>query len=198
MTQAVAQVESMNMKSRTGQFAGVLDNAQLTDGSGTRLEVEPGMRAMLEVLKALRAAGGSLYIVGNGGSAAVASHAVTDFVNVAKLRATTIHDSSLLTCMANDFGYENAFARILSTMVRPKDALIAISSSGRSRNITNAVGAVRDAGGTAITLSGFEPGNALRSLGHYNIWLDSRDYGFVEIGHQFFLHNLADRLRVGL
>jgi D-sedoheptulose 7-phosphate isomerase len=194
----VAPVETMNMKARTGQFTGVLDNAQLTDGGGARLEVEAGMRAMLEAVKALRAAGGSLYIIGNGGSAAVASHAVTDFVNVAKLRATTIHDSSLLTCMANDYGYEAAFARILSTMVRPADMLIAISSSGRSRNITNAVTAVREAGGKAITLSGFEPGNALRSLGHFNIWLDSKDYGFVEIGHQFFLHNLADRLRVGL
>jgi D-sedoheptulose 7-phosphate isomerase len=66
-----------------------------------------------------------------GGSAAVASHSVTDFVNVAGLRAMTLHESSLITCMANDYGYENAFARILSTLARPKDMLIGISSSGQ-------------------------------------------------------------------
>jgi D-sedoheptulose 7-phosphate isomerase len=57
---------------------------------------------------------------------------------------------------------------------------------------------MRGLGGATITLSGFKRDNPLRALGDTNIWLDSTDYGMVEIGHQFVLHNVADRLRLGL
>ena len=155
------------------------------------------MRSLVALLKDLRKRGGHLYLIGNGGSAGVASHAVTDFMNVGKLRATTLHDSALLTCMSNDYGYETAFARIVGTVASPKDVLIAISSSGQSKNIRNAATTMQDLGGTAITLSGFKPDNPLRTLGDMNVWLDSDDYGMVEIGHQFVLHNIADRIRLG-
>ena len=171
---------------------------QVTDNHGVSLETESAMGIMLGILKNLRVSGSSLFVIGNGGSAAVASHAVTDFLNMGRLRASTIHDPSLMTCMANDYGYETAYAGILSVLARPEDVLIAISSSGRSLNIINAVTAFRDAGGITLTLSGFDSVNILRSLGHYNIWLDSNEYGFVEIGHEFLLHNLADRLRIGM
>lgn len=188
----------MDLSARTRQFADIVKSAQVTDLDGARVETEAAMVAMLGALKRLRERGSSVFIIGNGGSAAVASHSATDFLNVGRLRATTMHDPSLMTCMANDFGYELAYANILKVLARSGDALIAISSSGRSRNITNAVAAFREAGGFVITLSGFAPDNPLRALGDHNIWLDSTDYGFVEIGHQFVLHNLADRLRVGL
>lgn len=140
---------------------------------------------------------GSVYVIGNGGSAGVASHAVIDLVNVAKLRAFTLHEPALLTCMANDYGYEQAFARLLAQMAKPGDVLIAISSSGNSANIRNAATQMTDSGGAVITLSGFAADNPLRSLGDINIWLDSRDYGLVEIGHQFILHNMSDRFGAG-
>ena len=140
-----------------------------------------------------------MYIVGNGGSAAIASHAVTDFVNMAKISAFTLHDSSLLTCMANDYGYEVAFARMLAMHAGEGDMLIAISSSGKSPNICNAVESFRSAGGgKVLTLSGFKTGNPLRQLGDLNVWLDSENYGIVEIGHQFVLHNLSDRIAAQL
>ena len=181
---------------RSSELHSVITSMQVTDALGNRLDTEVAILQMLDVFRDLRRRNGSLYLVGNGGSAAVASHSVTDFLNVGRLRATTIHDSSLVTCMANDYGYENAFARILSVLVQPGDALLAISSSGKSPNIRNAAAKVRELGGTVITLSGFAPDNPLRALGNLNIWLDARDYGMVEIGHQFVLHNVADRLRL--
>lgn len=193
---ADTQIAGMALNTRSAELNSVITAAQITNESGSRLDNEKAIMQMLNVLRELRDNYGSLYLVGNGGSAAVASHSVTDFVNVAQLRATTLHDSSLITCMANDYGYENAFARILSTFARPKDVLIAISSSGKSPNIRNAATKVRELGGSVITLSGFAPDNPLRALGNFNIWLDSRDYGMVEIGHQFVLHNVADRLRL--
>ncbi len=184
---------NLTLSSRAEQLQSTLNASQFTDSSGAGLTVEGGILRAVEVLRAARDRGSNVYLVGNGGSAGIASHATTDFVNVVRLRAQTVHDSSLLTCMANDYGYENAFARILSTLVRSEDVLVAISSSGKSPNICNAAMKVRELGGTVITLSGFAPDNPLRRLGDLNIWLDSRDYGLVEIGHQFVLHNISDR-----
>jgi D-sedoheptulose 7-phosphate isomerase len=189
------RIADMALIARSSELHSVITSMQVTDASGNSLDPEGSIPKMLHLLRDLRRRNGSLYLIGNGGSAAVASHSVTDFLNVGRLRAATIHDSSLMTCMANDYGYENAFARILSVLARPGDALIAISSSGKSPNIRNAAAKVREMGGAVITLSGFAPDNPLRVLGDFNVWLDARDYGMVEIGHQFVLHNIADRFR---
>jgi D-sedoheptulose 7-phosphate isomerase len=198
MSAALEQGLAMNLGARGAEFQRIVANAEVTDAGGKRGDLEAALVAMVGQLKELRAAGGRLYLVGNGGSAGVASHAVTDFLNVAKLRATTLHEPSLLTCMSNDFGYDVAFARVLATLASSGDALIAISSSGQSANIRNAAAEMRKLGGKVVTLSGFKRDNPLRSLGDVNFWLDSTDYGMVEIGHQFLLHNIADRIRIGL
>jgi len=198
MSAAFEQGLAMNLGARGAEFQRIVASAEASDAGGKRVDLEAALVAMVGRLKALRAAGGRLYLVGNGGSAGVASHAVTDFLNVAKLRATTLHEPSLLTCMSNDFGYEVAFARVLATLASPGDALVAISSSGQSANIRNAAAEMRKLGGQVVTLSGFKRDNPLRALGDVNFWLDSTDYGMVEIGHQFLLHNIADRIRVGL
>ena len=175
------------------EFSVLLGRSEITGKNGTALGVEPGLAAAMQLLGQARKDKKSVYVIGNGGSASIASHTVNDFVNVAKLRAYTLHDSSLLTCMANDYGYENAFARILSEVASSNDVLIAVSSSGNSKNIRNAAVQAATGGMFIVTLSGFASDNPLRSLGDINVWLDSRSYGQVEIGHQFILHNLADR-----
>jgi len=183
----------LSLSLRAAQFQALIDACVFTDSKGQSLDIEKGIQHAVQYLRSIREKGNHVYLVGNGGSAGIASHAATDFMNVAKLRAHTLYDSSLLTCMANDYGYENAFARMLTQTVTAGDALIAISSSGKSLNIRNAAEAVKKLGGVVITLSGFDQKNPLRSQGDLNIWLDSSDYGFVEIGHQFVLHNIADR-----
>ena len=82
-------------------------------------------------------------------------------------------------------------------MVQEGDVLIAISSSGQSVNIHNAVRLMQKIEGTTISLSGFKRNNPLRSLAGLNFWIDSDDYGFVEMGHLFLLHHVADRLASG-
>ncbi len=72
------------------------------------------------------------------------------------------------------------------------DLLIAITSSGRSQNILNAVRAARNAGCRVITLSGFRPDNPLRGLGNLNLYVASQEYGFVEVGHLAILHGILD------
>ncbi len=178
---------------RATRFQALLSGCEVTDAAGNPLDLEDGIQRAVQYLRTVRDQGNRVYLVGNGGSAGIASHTTTDFVHVAKLRAHTLHDSSLLTCMANDYGYENAFSRLLAQIAASGDILIAISSSGKSLNIRNAATAAKQAGGTVITLSGFDRSNPLRSLGDLNVWLKSWDYGLVEIGHQFILHNMVDR-----
>lgn len=184
---------NLSFSDRLSNFKSVLADVRLTDSAALDLSIESGLQDIYLSLSKLKDASGSLYIIGNGGSAGVASHASTDFFNVAKIKTFTLHESSLLTCMTNDFGYENAFARMLDQVISKNDLLIAISSSGNSINIRNAVDIAKKHHANIITLSGFSKNNQLRQMGDINIWLDSDDYGFVEIGHQFILHNIADR-----
>lgn len=190
---------SLDFLLRVGQFSNVLLATEFRSiNSASNIEVESGVLTICKKLLEARDANKNIYIVGNGGSAGVSAHAVTDLFNVAKLKASTLHESSLLTCMANDFGYENAVARMLGQLLNPADIVIAISSSGNSMNMRNAANLSRQKGAFVLTLSGFKSDNPLRQLGDLNIWLPSNDYGFVEIGHQFILHNIADRFNSSL
>ncbi len=190
---------TLDLASRTAEFARVVSASPWTDTKGESLSSDHGAAKFMGWVDELKKTRKRMYIVGNGGSAAIASHAVTDFVNMAKISAFTLHDSSLLTCMTNDYGYEVAFARMLAMHAGEGDMLVAISSSGKSPNICNAVASFREAGGgKVLTLSGFKADNPLRQLGDLNVWLDSDNYGIVEIGHQFVLHNLSDRIAAKL
>ena len=184
---------NLNLTTRMAQFSRIVSSTIATNMQNHVGTLDAELEGLFKKLSDLKKDNKNLYIIGNGGSAGVAAHAVTDFFNVARLRASTLHESSLLTCMANDFGYENAMARMLDQLLNPGDMVIVISSSGNSLNMQNAAAVSKSRDAFILTLSGFSPNNPLRSLGDINLWLDSSDYGFVEIGHQFILHNLADR-----
>ena len=88
---------------------------------------------------------------------------------------------TVLLGLLSPVGYENVFSEGLKTLFTSKDALIALSSSGSSQNIRNAATLAKEMGGRVLTFSGFKSDNPLRSLGDYNFWLNSSDYGKVEI-----------------
>ncbi len=94
----------------------------------------------------------------------------------------------------NDLGYDQVFAKQIEMHGRPGDLVIAISSSGRSANILNAVKAARAAKSAVVTFSGFAADNPLRSLGNINFYIASDRYGFVEIGHLTICHAILDFL----
>ena len=192
------ELKESSLASRSQQLADLVANCQITPMNGVQLEAEVGIAQLLSVLERARSNRASVYVIGNGGSAAVAGHLVNDLVKVGHVRAFTLHDSSLLTCLAHDYGWDNVYAQALSQMALPGDVLIAISSSGRSMNIRNAAAQLWGKGGTVITLSGFDAANPLRALGDLNVWVDSADYGLVEVGHQFILHHLSDGLAPAL
>ncbi len=138
---------------------------------------------------------GTIYIVGNGGSASIASHVAIDFLKALGIRAMTFNESSLITCYANDFGYENWIKESIKSYSQKKDCVIFISSSGESSNILNGARFALENELNVITFSGFKKNNSLSSIGHFNIWVNSSNYNYVEILHNKFLLILVDLIK---
>jgi len=135
---------------------------------------------------------GIVYVIGNGGSAGIASHFCTDLVKTLNIASMTLTDSNLLTCLSNDFGYQNSYMSSLKILMTKKDMLVAISSSGKSANIVNAANYAKEIDAKVVTLTGFGELNPLKDIGNLNFYLNQSDYGLVEMGHFFILHSMVD------
>ena len=135
-----------------------------------------------------------IIVVGNGGSAAMASHVTVDFTKGAGIRAVNFNEADLLTCFANDYGYEFWVAKALEFYADSGDLAILISSSGQSPNMLNGAKQAKEMNLTTITLSGFRSDNLLRTLGDVNLWVDSTSYNIVEMTHHVWLLAIIDYL----
>jgi len=133
-----------------------------------------------------------IIIVGNGGSSAIASHAIVDFTKQGGVRAVNFNDPALITCFANDYGYEKWLKKAVEFYADDGDVLIAISSSGNSENIVQAIETANNMGLKVITFSGFDKNNRIKQLGDVNFWLDSCAYNIVENMHQIWLLAICD------
>jgi len=138
------------------------------------------------------ARGRKIILAGNGGSAAMASHVTVDLTKSAGIRSMNFNEASLLTCLANDYGYENAFEKALGSYGDEGDLLILISSGGQSQNVLNAAKKARELRIGVITFTGFERDNKLRQMGDINLWVDSKSYNVVEMTHHTWLVAIAD------
>ena len=183
---------NINLRAQVGIFESLVKSSVFTEHTGQILDHDVAVSKLQKLIKQSYDRGGHLYLIGNGGSAAVASHINTDFCNIANLRALTLHDSSILTCLSNDYGYENAFAKRLDSLAKSNDILIAISSSGESANMLRAAEVMMSKQAKVVTFTGFKSNNPLRKLGALNCWVKSAEYGLVEICHLFILHYLAE------
>jgi D-sedoheptulose 7-phosphate isomerase len=134
------------------------------------------------------------YIIGNGGSAAIASHMAADWLKNYQISAFALDSAPTLTAVANDMGYENVYSMQLSRHIHAGDLLVAISSRGESGNIYKAAYLARERGATVVTLSGFDPDNRLKGMGKINFHVDASDYGTVEVAHHAIMHAITDAL----
>jgi len=138
--------------------------------------------------------GKKVILAGNGGSAAMASHVAVDLTKTAGIRAINFNEADLLTCFANDYGYEHWVARALEFYADPGDLAILISSSGASQNMLNGAEQASAMGLAVISLSGFSPDNPMRRLGDLNLWAASDSYNIVEMTHHVWLLAIVDYL----
>ena len=133
-----------------------------------------------------------IVIVGNGGSAAIASHFSVDMTKVGGIRCINFNESDLLTCFSNDYGYENWVVNALKFYADRGDMVILISSSGKSKNIVNAAKYTKNNGLKLITFTGFSKNNSINKLGHINFHVHSKNYNHIENIHQFLLLTAVD------
>lgn len=184
------------MTSRINRYFNVLGNLPLmtlaTAAGGKPLELQAAYDTLTQAIRATHDKGNKIMFIGNGGSAGISSHMAIDYSKNGGIRSTAFNDGAALTCLGNDLGYDQVFAKQVDLHARTGDMLIAISSSGKSQNILNAVKVARERGCYVLTLSGFTPENPLRALGDTNLYVDSGEYGFVEITHLSLIHAILD------
>jgi D-sedoheptulose 7-phosphate isomerase len=147
---------------------------------------------IVKILKEIKRKKKKVILVGNGGSAAMASHVSVDLTKICKIRAINFNEADLLTCFANDYGYENWVQKALSFYADKGDLLICISSSGQSKNIINGAKFAKKIGCKVVTLTGFGKKNKVRKIGHVNLWINSKNYNLVEMTHHVWLLSIVD------
>jgi D-sedoheptulose 7-phosphate isomerase len=156
----------------------------------------PLFAAVAAIVKAVKA-GGKVLVFGNGGSAADAQHMAAELVGrfereraaIAAIALTT--DTSVLTAVANDYGFERVFARQIEALGRRGDVALAISTSGASKNVIAAVEAARAAGLIVVVLSGRD-GGALGRTADIHVNVPERDTARVQEVHRTLLHVLCE------
>lgn len=172
---------------------GTAKSIRVTDAGRNELVFSKGIEGVISLIRA-HIEGHKIMFIGNGGSAAISSHMSTDFWKNGGMRAVAFNDSSLLTCIGNDYGYKHVFEKPVEMFADSGDILIAISSSGRSENILLGVRAARAKGCKVITLSGFDSDNPLSSMGDFNFYVPSKAYGPVEVLHHSICHCILDTI----
>lgn len=137
---------------------------------------------------------GKIIIVGNGGSAAIASHVSVDLSKNAGIRSINFNEADLITCLSNDYSYDDWIVSALKLYCDQKDVLILISSSGNSKNHVNAIKYSKKNKIQTITFTGFKKNNLLRSLNKFgiNFWVNSKSYNIVELSHLCLLLSIVD------
>lgn len=172
-----------------------LKSMQAYDGSQVPCgDYNAAMQKLVDLFSAAKEAGRQVFFIGNGGSAAIASHMTADFMKNGGMKTYSLYDNSVTTCMGNDYGYEYIFSRPLEFLGNEGDLLVAISSSGNSQNIINAIQAAKGKRMKIITLSGFQANNKIISMGDYNIYVPVSQYGMVESIHNLILQQVVDTI----
>ena len=152
------------------------------------------IRLLINEFVECKARNNTAIFIGNGGSAAIASHMTADYMKNGGIKTYSLYDNAVITCMGNDYGYEYLFSKPLEFLSQKNDLLIAISSSGESKNIINAIDIAKSNKSRVITLTGFGNENSVRRRGDLNIWVPCDKYGIVESIHNLILQHIVDIL----
>ena len=159
----------------------------------------PQISIVAEELKACIKRGGKILLMGNGGSAADSQHIAAEIVGrfkkerrgLAAIALTT--DTSIITSVGNDYGYDYIFARQIEALCRPEDVVIGITTSGNSKNVVAAIEEANKLGATTIGLTGGS-GGKMNELCKYNLVMPTSETARVQEAHIFVGHSLCDLL----
>lgn len=174
----------------------LLDGLAFTHRDGTAVDVDAGFTEWVDATLRVRDRRQTVYMIGNGASASMASHFAADLAKNGRLHTQVFSDLSLITAISNDMGYEHVFAEPLRRRGHRGDLLVAISSSGRSPNILAAIDAADELEISVVTLSGKDAANPLRKRGDLNLYVPATTYGMAETAHAAALHWWMDLIQL--
>tara|TARA_Y100000590_G_scaffold27501_1_gene30837 strand:+ start:13364 stop:13918 length:555 start_codon:yes stop_codon:yes gene_type:complete len=155
---------------------------------------EHKINLIYKMIKNTSKKGGIIYIAGNGGSASTSSHMSTDLTKNAKIKSMSFNDTNLITCFANDYGYENWLKAAIKYYVKRNDLVVLLSVSGKSKNLINAANFCKKKKIKFITMTGAKKNNPLSQKGIINYWIDSKAYNIVETLQMAILASIVDRI----
>ena len=164
----------------TQAISNTLDSLIISDKESKCIENEAGFAQLLHLALECKKNDGEIIFIGNGASAAIASHCAADIFKNASIRTRVYSDSALITAMGNDISFDQIYATPIAMTMREKDVLVAISSSGASKNIIEAVKAAQICKGSIVSLSAFKEDNPLRKMGNLNFYIPAQAYGYAE------------------
>ena len=176
----------------------------LADHQRLAAQMAEQLKLIGEISEAIIAAferGASVYLAGNGGSAADAQHIAAEFVGRFKrerraLPAVALScDTSNLTSIGNDYGFDRVFSRQVEALVRPGDVFWALSTSGHSPNVVQAAKLARQRGATVIGFAG-RTGGELRPLCHHCLCIDHTVSDRIQEMHQLAYHMVCDAVEL--
>ena len=137
-----------------------------------------------------------IILIGNGGSASTASHVAVDLSKNANVRAINFNEPNLITCLSNDYGYENYFKEALKKYADNGDLIVFISCSGESKNLINALNFSKKKKFKCITFTGRSKINTLKrsNKSGINFWVNSNSYNIIETVHMMWLLSIVDNI----
>lgn len=170
-----------------------LDNISFKNETSAELGKEEGMQYWQYLTENAAKTNQNFYFIGNGASAAMASHMSADACKNGHLKAQCLNDISLMTAISNDVDYKQVYSLQLERYASENDVLFTISSSGNSPNVICAIEKALELNMKVVTLSALKEDNKSRKLGHLNVFIPADRYGFAESGHQAILHCWLDQ-----
>ena len=176
----------------TGRMGELLAALSFRDAAGAELGADEGFERWRRATLKVRKERHTVYLVGNGASASMASHLAADLAKNARMHTQVFSDLSLVTAISNDMGFEHVFSEPLRRRGRADDMLVAISSSGKSPNILAVIDAAREIGMTIVTLSAMSADNPSRPRGELNAYVPAQTYSNAEACHACILHHWMD------
>ncbi len=133
-----------------------------------------------------------IFIFGNGGSASTANHFAVDMTKNAKVNVDSFSNDDLITCFANDYGYENWIANVIRYQGKKGDLVIFLSVSGNSQNLVNGIKYCKKKSIKTYSMTGSDKNNKLNKLADQFFWINSKSYNQVEMIHHIFLLTVVD------
>lgn len=184
----------------TQYYAGYMDEChealnglEITKKGGDVIGQEAGIDEWVEMTKKVNDGENTLFFIGNGASAMMAGHMSADSTKNGGMKSLFLSETSLITAVSNDISYEEVFSFPINRFANRGDMLIAISSSGNSQNIINAIEVAKEKQMLVVTLTGLKDDNKVRALGDINFYIPGKTYGIVEVCHQALFHCWLDK-----